>query len=513
MHPALWVRAIATGILCGVTLASWVGVSSLALFSTLALAGVLLLLPYPWVRIVACVVLGCVVGVWRMEQVVSMPHLALDLAQAKSEVSLVGVVDGSWEDGKWPFRVLQVHTQDQVIESSDRVLVSSGQYTRPRFGQELVLSGKLTEPKPFDDFDYPAYLRMKGVSALMYMPRYDVPEQSLTSPAQRAYWRVRFVIDDVRIRLHEILESSLRPLESAYAQGILLGDDSAMSDAVVKAFRTTGTSHILAVSGYNITIVIGVLAIITRRFGRLWSFVATCGAVVLFVALVGESASVVRAGLMGILVLVSMMSGRLSSTFAVMVLTATVMALHNPLIVRWDVGFQLSFAALAGLVFIEPILRSALPERKGWLGVLMSIALATTSAQIAVLPLLLYQFGALPVYSLIVNVIVLPLVPLAMALASATAVAGLLWPLAGMVAGQVAHLVLGFQLWVIEWFARLPHASLEAPLSAYQAVLVYVALLAWVGISYYGSRRLPAPCLRMQEAGTVSTDILSSFHA
>jgi hypothetical protein len=130
---------------------------------------------------------------WRMEQVVSMPHPILDLARTKTEVSLVGVVDGSWEDGKWPFRVLQVHTQDQVIESSDRVLVSSGQYTRPRFGQELVLSGKLTEPKPFDDFDYPAYLRMKGVSALMYMPRYDVPERSLTSPIQRAYWRVRFV--------------------------------------------------------------------------------------------------------------------------------------------------------------------------------------------------------------------------------------------------------------------------------------------------------------------------------
>jgi hypothetical protein len=101
----------------------------------------------------------------------------------------------------------------------------------------------------------------------------------------------------------------------------------------------------------------------------------------------------------------------------------------------------------------------------------------------------------------VVNVIVLPLVPLAMALAAATAVMGLLWPMVGMVAGQVSHLVLGFQLWVIERFSQLPYAAIVVPLSAYQVVLAYVVLLAWAGISYYGSRR------------TVSIDITSSFYA
>jgi competence protein ComEC len=159
------------------------------------------------------------------------------------------------------------------------------------------------------------------------------------------------------------------------------------------------------------------------------------------------------------------------------------MCVQNPMLLRWDTGFQLSFLALIGIVYLEPLIRPPLMRLLRF-PALAGTAATTLAASAAVTPLLVYDFGQLAVYTLPANMLVLPLVPLAMALAAVTAAAGVLWPLAGQLVGQVAWIVAAVQLGIIRWFSELPFAAVSVPISGAAMFAVYAALAAGL-VSYY----------------------------
>jgi competence protein ComEC len=202
--------------------------------------------------------------------------------------------------------------------------------------------------------------------------------------------------------------------------------------------------------------------------------------------MVGASASVVRAAIMGIIMLTALQVGRLPHSGIAILLSAALMCAVNPLILRWDVGFQLSFLAVAGIVYIEPLLKPFMVRLLRFTP-LASLVAATLAAQIAVLPLLLFQFGTLAVYTLPVNVLVLPLVPITMALGFASGSVGLLWSFVGALIGQAAWLVASLQLIIIQWFSELPYAALEVSISGLTMTSLYCALVAGL-ISLYRGR-------------------------
>jgi competence protein ComEC len=180
---------------------------------------------------------------------------------------------------------------------------------------------------------------------------------------------------------------------------------------------------------------------------------------------------------MGGLVLLANNSGRIYNPKNSLTLAAFLMVLANPMILRYDVGFQLSFFATLGIIYVAPLLSpyfKKIPNRFNF----KETFLMTFSAQLMVLPLLLFYFHNFSLVALPVNIIILPFIPLAMALGFFTGLGGLIWSKLGLIIGALAWLVSSLVLLIVKFFAHLPFASFQVPFSWPVLILSY-AIVIW----------------------------------
>lgn len=278
----------------------------------------------------------------------------------------------------------------------------------------------------------------------------------LRPDAAPAYWRG---LNAVKQWMIAAINRGLPVPEGPLLAGILLGTRSDLPDDLAESFRRTGTSHIVAVSGYNVTIVVTLMAGLIGRLPLPRRAVTwlTIGSIVSFVILTGASASVVRAGIMGGLVVIARSVGRLSDAAHALVISATLMVVVDPATVA-DVGFQLSVAATAGLVLLaDPYERWLhwLPTRLGLRASLASTLAAITMTE----PLIAIAFGRVSVVAAAVNIVILPLVPLAMALGFGAAVVSGMMPLAATFVSWLAWAPLFLIVTVVARASELPLAS------------------------------------------------------
>ena len=279
--------------------------------------------------------------------------------------------------------------------------------------------------------------------------------------------------------------------EAALAGGLTVGERASFSDEFKDAMAKSGTTHIVALSGYNISIIGFAISFLLAAFvSRGKAFYISVLVIILFVIMTGAEASVVRAAIMGILVLFAERTGRLYSMRNALVLAAFVMALVNPKVLVFNVGFQLSFGALLGIVYLKPAIEKIfrLGDGVGFLG-WKANALTSLSAQLAVLPVLLYNFGSINLLSVVANVLILEILPFAMALGFAAGFTGFISYQLSLFTGLLTRPLLLWQIWVISFFGRIsiPLAWDNFPpfLGAVYYLLI-VALIVW-------SRRAPEP--------------------
>ncbi|MCB9810775.1 ComEC/Rec2 family competence protein, partial [Candidatus Nomurabacteria bacterium] len=207
-------------------------------------------------------------------------------------------------------------------------------------------------------------------------------------------------------------------------EGLLLGVKQALGDELEEAFRKTGIIHIVVLSGYNIMLVVAFVMLVLGYFlSRRWRTVFGILAIISFALLVGLSATVVRASIMASLLLIAQATGRIYLVLRALLVAGFIMLLFNPLLLVYDVGFQLSFMATLGLILLTPQLERLFTKIPNLAGARMFLT-ATIATQIAVLPLLLYQIGQFSVVSVLVNLLVLPMVPVAMLLTFITGMLG-----------------------------------------------------------------------------------------
>lgn len=273
---------------------------------------------------------------------------------------------------------------------------------------------------------------------------------------------------------------------------LLVGERSGFPSWLIDAFVRSGILHIVAISGYNITIMIVSIYAVLRAFlfGRKQSFLWIVCGIIFFVLLTGSSASVVRAAIMGISVLFASVIGRRSDAGNAILLSASMMALYQPAVL-FDIGFQLSFAATCGLVYVSPLLERAFEKMPRMYGV-KEIAIQTISATLCTAPLLIYSFERFSVISLIVNILVLPLIPLIMAIgfiwagfALASGMLNMILPLSFDMLIQIASwpvwFLLSYVMMIAEKFSYISWASVDVRLGAWNWALVYIsyAVLTW----------------------------------
>lgn len=304
------------------------------------------------------------------------------------------------------------------------------------------------------------------------------------APAQIWYADVAIIkfTPPLPIRVKQLMERGMQralPAEAAaLAQGLLFGGQRGRSDDMQAATRAAGLTHIVAVSGYNLTIVLLLVAAFWRR-RTLVSVLAALGLVVFFVMMTGATASVVRAAIMtGLILLVGTTRRKLDVRVALGV-TILVMTAWSPAYLFSDLSWQLSILALIGVLFLAPIFMPKKPRRHKLLWEIFAVSLA---AHLATAPLIAHVFGGFSLIAPLANLIILPLIPLAMLASFVAASIGIFAPT------QLLWLVLPSSWFItlilrlIMTFGAMPQAQLNVRLDTAAMIAGYVGLVAIIGL-------------------------------
>lgn len=379
----------------------------------------------------------------------------------------------------------RVEVRIESREASTNMLVVAPRFPSVMVGDTVHVSGTLEIPEPFASengrvFRYDKYLQRDGVRFVLNFAFMRVTEPAPWYSLPAALARVK----------HSFLNGLAVTLPEPYsslAGGVVIGGKSGLGKELQDAFVRSGLVQIIVLSGYNVMIVAEwiMAALAYIKISKRWSSVAGAFAILIFVGIAGASATALRAMLMACIALYARASGRTYAASRALLFVVFFMLAWNPLYLVFDPGFGLSVAATAGLIWLAPILEIYFTKIKNdfWKN-----AIATTlAAQIAVLPLLLYDTGNLSLVAIPANLITMPVVPLAMGLSVLAGFAGIIFgtiaPLIGIVLAYPAYLANAYLIYVAVKAAELPFAAFTLPLFPFWLVLVAYATLIYFASS------------------------------
>jgi competence protein ComEC len=360
------------------------------------------------------------------------------------------------------------------------------------YGDRLLVRGAIETPPDGEDFSYRLYLARKGI--LVYMPwaEAELQESGQGNFFLNAIYSLKYRALDLVYRIYPDPEASL-------LAGILLGVEGGIPKPVMDAFKSTGTAHVIAISGFNITIIAGLFAtMFGRLLGKRWGAVAALIGISIYTIFVGAMAAVVRAAIMGGFSLFARQVGRRQDGLNTLALTAALMAVFNPYVL-WDIGFQLSFSATLGLLlyaqpFSDAFKRLAarrLPTQsvEKLAGPVGEYVLFTFAAQLTTLPVMAYHFGKVSIAALIANPLILPAQPAVMIAGGLAVIMGLIWQPLGQAAAYLAWPFVVYTVRVVEFFARLPFGEMHLGELGLVFVILFFSVL--FSLSFPGARLAP----------------------
>jgi len=358
------------------------------------------------------------------------------------------------------------------VPTHGKLLVTTRFFPRFAYGEVLELEAVLEAPPAVAGFDYAEYLANRGIVSVTAFPR----AQRLDGGGGKLPARL---LIEAREPLSDALKRSLPEPESALARGILLGQRASIPRSLSDDLNAAGISHLIAISGYNVTLVAGiVVASLAGLLGVRPATAIAIVAVLVYAAFVGGSPSVLRAAAMGVVMLGARLAGRPGSALGAVVFAGAVLAAWQPLIVD-EVAFQLSFAATLGIVLLAGRLRDLIvPIFEGlrlpfaaWLAENVAV---TASATAAVLPVTALTFDRVSLVAIPANVLVAPAFLFALAGSFLVALAGAVDAAAGRLLSELAYVPLAYFVAVGRLAADLPFATTSlGPFSVAAPVIVY----------------------------------------
>ncbi|MFC1464479.1 MAG: ComEC/Rec2 family competence protein [Candidatus Brachytrichaceae bacterium NZ_4S206] len=382
-----------------------------------------------------------------------------------------------------PWRVLGAFGSDAQLDDLVLIRIAAGtNATRWRYGDAVRATGLLDAPPRMSTFDYREYLARQGMFSWMRQPR-DLARigEGYGNPIFASLLDAK---DAVRQTVRRILPQP----EAALLNGILIGDDKDIPEDVQEAFRRTGTSHIVAISGFNVSVVIAlVIPLLSRLLNPRRAALFAIPAIAIYTVFVGASASVVRAAVMAGIGLFGALFWRKGFTLNTLCAAACFMFIANPQTL-FDVGFQLSFMATLGLVlyadrlsgpvraWVQPRLRNEHAQKAAML--ILDGALVTLAAQLTTLPLILATYNQFSNVALLANVLILPLQPPIMILGGLAAFVALFAPHAiGALVALPAYAFLTATIRIIVWLSGFEAAAVPVYGFGPPAVLMYYIVL------------------------------------
>ena len=353
-----------------------------------------------------------------------------------------------------------------------KVLLTVSHEPQFLYGDKVKVEGKLERPKNFEDektlreVDYISHLAKDGIYYQMFRPKLTLVAHGEGNPVVEKL----FAFKNAFIRN---VGNLIPEPHASLLGGLVVGAKQSLGKELLDDFRTVGVIHIVVLSGYNITIIARFIEWLFSRLKKNLRLTIAAGAMMLFAVMVGASATVIRATVMALLVLLAHGTGRLYAITRALLVAGVIMLLHNPKILVFDISFQLSFLATVGLIYISPIIEPKVKwiTERWWL---REITVATIATQLFVLPFLLYKTGILSLVSLPVNLLILAAIPLTMLFGFLAGIAAFASTLLALPFAYIAYGFLAYELRVVDWFARLPFAAVAlASFPLWLAVLWY----------------------------------------
>jgi competence protein ComEC len=426
-----------------------------------------------------------VLGAWR--------HQAAELQSLKSElrnyndreivVTLTGIItkepDIREKSIKLTINNLIIKTEDGPLSAEGKVLVTTWRYPEYQYGDKLRIAGKLETPQVFGGFNYRDYLKKEGIYSLIYFPEIEVLDRGLGNPLMR-------VLFSFKNKFQESAQKFLSPPQEGILEALVFGEEANISQEWKDKLNLTGTRHITAVSGMNTTIIGFIILSFALSIG-LWrhhSFYLSLFILLLYILMIGAPPSAVRAGIMAALLMAAQYFGRLSLASRAVLFAATIMLFFNPLLLRLDVGFQLSFLAILGLVYLQPAFfryLKKIPNPK-FFPIRMTLS-ATLAAQIFTLPILVYNFGRIPLLSPIANVLIVPLLAPFTILFFVFGIGSMIFWLFGFFLSFPTWISLTYIVKIVDFFSKIPFVSL-----ALENVHWFWLIISYLILGYFAWR-------------------------
>lgn len=377
--------------------------------------------------------------------------------------------------------VTRVRVENTWHEVEGLALVQVPRETDVRYGDQIQVFGEPQTPPTFDDFSYKDYLARQGIHSLV---RVYGSVKILARDQGDPFFTALYAFRD---RAHRTIQTIFPEPAAALLAGILLGIESGIPRSVQDAFSATNTAHIVAISGFNISIIAGMLLQLARRsVGEKRATLVVIIGLAIYTLLVGAGASVVRAAIMGSLTVLARHVHRPNAPLNALAIAAFLMLALNPFTL-YDVGFQLSFLATLGLIlYVTPLTmwfentmtRLTSSERAQQIvGILNDSFLVTLAAQITTTPLIVFTFHRLSLIGLLTNFIVLPVQPAVMIVGGIATLAAMMVQPVGQLIAWIAWAFTQFTISVVQFSASLPFASMDVGRFDLLILLAYYALL------------------------------------
>jgi competence protein ComEC len=465
--------AICFGFIFGVLLRSliFINIFTAALLGVISMALFLFFLASPkhseggsvskhnWGIIASIFVLAFSFGIFRFH-IVDKPAPYVFESEVGQKAALSGIIVDE-PDTRETNQKLTIEVSGG--EGKTKILASVNFSEDFKYGDEVSFEGKLQKPENFitdqgKEFDYVNYLRKDGIFYIMNYPNMEIVSRGNGSKVKSALF---FVKEKFLEKINFVIASP----ENLLMGGLILGEKSAFSQELRTSFINTGTIHIVALSGYNVTIIAEWLM---KLFGQISFVPSNLGigmgifAILLFVLMTGASSTAIRAGIMAILVLIARATGRNYDVARALILAGVFMILLNPFVLAYDVSFQLSFIATIAVIFFAPRIEKYflwVPARFQ----LRDIVSVSSAAYIFVFPFILYKMGNLSTVALPANILILPFIPFTMLLGFLTGLAGLVSDILAVPLGYVSYLFLHYELGVISFLSNIPFAAFSIP--------------------------------------------------
>jgi len=408
-------------------------------------------------------ILFLVLGIWHHQTVeLGIRNNKLRIFNNFEEtLTLLGVIieepDIREKSQKLTIKVGEILTTNSSLPNNGKVLVTTNRYPEYQYGDKLKITGKLETPPIFEGFNYQDYLKKEGIYSVMNFPEIELIGQGFGNPIYK-------ILFSFKNKFKEAIGKFISPPQLGILEALVFGDEEKISKEWKDRLNFTGTRHITAVSGMNITIIAFLILnfLLLLGFWRQQAFYLSIFLLILYILMIGAPASALRAGIMGGLLLLAQYLGRMSQATRAVVFASTFMLALNPLLLRLDIGFQLSFLAILGIIYLQPIFSNyfkKIPNPKFF--PLRTTLSTTIAAQIFTLPILVYNFGYIPLVSPLTNILIVPfLAPITILIFIFGILGMIFWPL-GWVFSWPTWLSLTYITKIVDLFSQIPWASLK----------------------------------------------------